>query len=65
MRSASAGRADKGSVRRAASLVSTDPLLRPCSATASRSPEGIRARIRRRRANASLPARKPRAGAQG
>jgi hypothetical protein len=34
------GRADKGKGRRAATLVSTAPLARPCSATAPRSSRG-------------------------
>jgi hypothetical protein len=40
MVTASASRADKGSDRRAASLVSAAPLTRPCSAPASRPAEG-------------------------
>jgi hypothetical protein len=42
MATASAVRAAKGSGRRAAALVSTTPLKRPCSAAASRSRESIR-----------------------
>jgi hypothetical protein len=64
MATASAGRADKDSGRRAASLVSAAPPRRPCSATASRPAEGIWARKRRKRANARLPTRQPRSGAR-